>query len=141
MPVRGIRGAVTVNNDLPEEILAATRQLLTAILEANPGLYPEDIASVWLTVTDDLRSIYPARAARDLGWNDVPLMCAQEIPVPGSLPKCIRVLLHWNTEISQSKVQHVYLGEAACLRPDLAINKPPRNGSREKKLIEEEDHV
>lgn len=120
MPVRGIRGAVTVENDRPEEILAATGRLLSAIIETNPGLCPEDVASVLLTVTDDLRSIYPARAARELGWTEVPLLCAQEIPVAGSLPRCIRVLLHWNTTILQREIHHVYLGEAAGLRPDLA---------------------
>jgi chorismate mutase len=121
MPVRGIRGATAVENDVPEEILAATQELLTHLLRANASLQPEDIASALFTVTDDLRSVYPARAARDLGWTHVPLMCAQEIPVKDSLPRCIRVLLHWNTELPQSAVRHVYLGAATRLRPDLSV--------------------
>ncbi len=117
--MRGVRGATVVAEDTPEAILAATGVLLQAILAANPSLSPEDLASAIFTVTDDLRSAYPARAARQLGWTMTPLMCALEIPVPGSLPRCIRVLLHWNTSLPQSAIQHVYLGEAASLRPDL----------------------
>jgi len=120
MPVRGIRGAIVSPGNQPEAILSATRELLDAILVNNPTLKPEDIASAIFTVTDDLTSVYPAQAARQLGWNRVPLMCAQEIPVHGSLPRCIRVLIHWNTELSQSDVRHVYLGEAEKLRPDLS---------------------
>jgi chorismate mutase len=121
MPVRGIRGATAVENDDPEEILAATRELLTTVLRANASLQPEDIASALFTVTDDLRSAYPARAARDLGWTHVPLMCAQEIPVQDSLPRCIRILLHWNTDLPQSAIRHVYLRAATRLRPDLSV--------------------
>ncbi len=119
MPVRGIRGATVVEHDDPEEVLAATRELLSALLKANPSLNPSDLASAIFTVTGDLCSAYPARAARQLGWDDVPLMCALEIPVPGSLPRCIRVLVHWNTDLPQAAVRHVYLGDAASLRPDL----------------------
>lgn len=119
MPVRGIRGATVAEANLPEPIYQATRDLLLAILNANPGLGPDAIASVFFTVTDDLNAAYPARSARDLGWDQVPLMCAQEISVPGSLPHCIRVLLHWNTELPASAIRHVYLGAAAALRPDL----------------------
>ena len=119
MPIRGVRGAATVEVDYPEEILDASRQLLQAIMEANPALQPGDLASAFFTVTNDLHSAYPAQAARELGWDFVPLMCAQEIPVPGSLPRCIRVLLHWNTELPQREIRHVYLGAAAELRPDL----------------------
>jgi chorismate mutase len=120
MPIRGIRGAATASQDEPAEILAVTRALLTAIVDANPSLRPEDLASALFTTTPDLCSVYPAQAARQIGWESVPLMCAQEIPVPGSLAHCIRVLLHWNTDLPQPAVQHVYLGEAASLRPDLA---------------------
>ena len=116
--VRGIRGATVVSQDAPDEILSATRELLEAILQANPTLRPSDLASAWFTLTDDLCSVYPARAARELGWVNVPLMCAQEIPVPGSLARCIRVLLHWNTDLSQEEIHHVYLREAAGLRPE-----------------------
>ena len=119
MSLRGVRGATTAAQDQAEEILSATRELMEAILQANPTLQPEDIASVIFTTTADLRAVYPARAARELGWTDVPLMCAQEIPVPEGLPRCIRVLLHWNTELPQIAIQHVYLREAVRLRPDL----------------------
>lgn len=119
MPIRGIRGAIDVQEDSAEEILRATRVLLTEILEANPGLQSAEIASVIFTSTEDLVSAYPARAAREMGWQAVPMICSQEIPVPGSLPRCIRVLLHWNTDLHQSEIQHVYLGKAVNLRPDL----------------------
>src|SRR5512139_1292298 len=98
MPVRGIRGAIDVVNDSPENVLSAVCELLEAILLANPALKPADLASVLFTVTDDLLSVFPAQAARQMGWGDVPLMCAREIPVPGGLPRCVRVLLHWNTD-------------------------------------------
>ncbi len=119
MPVRGIRGANTASADQSEAILVATRELLEAILAQNPGLVPEEITSVLFTVTDDLSAAYPAKAARQIGWVQTPLMCAREIPVPGALPRCIRVLLHWNTPLPQSAIRHVYLGEATQLRPDL----------------------
>jgi len=120
MPVRGIRGATVVKEDQPDQILAATRELLEMILHENPDIDSADISSVIFTVTDDLNSVYPAKAARELGWVQVPLLCANEIPVPGSLERCIRVLLHWNTNVSQAAVRHVYLREAQMLRPDLA---------------------
>ena len=119
MPVRGIRGAIDVISDQPEEILTATRELLEAILLANPALKPADVASVLFTVTEDLQSVYPAQAARQMGWKEVPLMCGCEIPVPGSLPRCVRVLLHWNTNLAQADVRHIYLRGAVALRPDL----------------------
>jgi len=122
MVVRGIRGAVTVENDQPEAVLAATRRLLQAIQQANPGFEPAEAASMVFTVTPDLTSAFPAEAARQLGWIEVPMMCAQEIPVPDALPRCIRVLIHWNCDLPQSAVRHVYLGEAARLRPDLAVS-------------------
>jgi len=120
MPVRGVRGATVVVEGQPEKVISSTRELLEAILEGNPTLKKEDIASIFFTVTDDLRSAYPARAARELGWDLVPLMGAREIPVPSSLPRCIRVLIHWNTDLPQHKIQHVYLGKASTLRPHLA---------------------
>ena len=119
MSLRGVRGATTAAQDQAEEILSATQELMEAILQANPSLKLEDIASVIFTTTADLQAVFPARAARELGWTDVPLMCAQEILVPGGLPRCIRVLLHWNTELPQSAIRHVYLREAVKLRPDL----------------------
>jgi chorismate mutase len=120
MPLRGIRGATTVQLDEPEAIYSATKELLDCILDANPSVQTSDIASVIFTTSDDLSSAYPARAARELGWDLVPLMCAQEIPVPGSLSRCIRVLIHWNTDVSQKQIKHVYLKQSAVLRPDLA---------------------
>jgi chorismate mutase len=120
MAIRGIRGATTVSADEPELILEATRELLEAILNANETMNPEDVGSAIFTVTDDLVSTFPAEAARKMGWGLVPLMCAREIPVPGSLRKVIRVLVHWNTDISQNKITHVYLRDAVKLRPDLA---------------------
>ena len=119
MPIRGIRGATTVAADEPELILQATRELLEEILSENEGMRPEDVASAIFTVTDDLVSTFPAQGARQMGWGLVPMMCAREIPVPGSLRKVIRVLVHWNTEVSQDKITHVYLRDAVKLRPDL----------------------
>jgi chorismate mutase len=119
MAIRGIRGATTVAADEPELILQATRELLEAILQENKGMVLEDVGSALFTVTDDLVSTFPAQGARQMGWGLVPMMCAREIPVPGSLRKVIRVLVHWNTETPQDKVTHVYLRDAVKLRPDL----------------------
>lgn len=119
MTIRGVRGATTVSADEPDLILQATRELLEAIVAANSGMQPEDLASIVFTVTDDLVSTFPAQAARQMGWQLVPMLCGHEIPVPGSLPLVIRVLVHWNTELAQTHVTHVYLREAAKLRPDL----------------------
>ena len=119
MAIRGIRGATTVQADEPDLILQATRELLEEILAANEGMQPEDVASALFTVTDDLVSTFPAQAARQMGWGLVPMMCAREIPVPGSLRRVIRVLVHWNTELPQNTITHVYLREAVKLRPDL----------------------
>ena len=119
MTIRGIRGATTVSADEPELILEATRELLDAILDANESMKPEDVGSALFTVTDDLTSTFPAEAARQMGWGLVPLICAMEIPVPNSLPRVIRVLVHWNTETPQNEITHVYLRDAVKLRPDL----------------------
>lgn len=119
MPTRGIRGATTVPADEPNLILEATRELLEEILLENEDMRPEDIASAFFTVTDDLASTFPAQAAREMGWGLVPMLCAREIPVPNSLPRVIRVLVHWNTEVPQVEITHVYLREAVKLRPDL----------------------
>jgi len=119
MTIRGIRGAITVNADEAGLILQATRELLAGIQQANAKLRTDDIASALFTVTEDVTSTFPAQAARELGWTHVPMMCAREIPVTGSLPLCIRVLIHWNTELPQNEIKHVYLRDAATLRPDL----------------------
>jgi chorismate mutase len=123
MSIRGIRGATTIDENTPEAILSGTRELLFALLQANPTLKPEDIASVLFTMTEDLNAVHPALAARQLGWVDVPLMCAREIAVPGSVQRCVRVLIHWNTDMPQNAVRHVYLREAVTLRPEYA-NSP-----------------
>jgi len=119
MPIRGIRGATTVTADEPDLILQATRELLEEILAENGGMRTEDIASALFTVTDDLISTFPAQGARQMGWGLVPMLCAREIPVTNSLPRVIRVLVHWNTELPQNEIIHVYLRDAVKLRPDL----------------------
>jgi len=116
--VRGIRGAIRVENNLKEEIFTATRELLAAMVKAN-DVQAEDIASVFFTVTADLNAEFPAYATRDTGWEMVPLLCAREIDVPGSMTGVIRVLLHVNTSLTQKQIKHQYLGETARLRPDL----------------------
>jgi chorismate mutase len=118
MPCRGVRGATTVASNDREEILTATRQLLALMIRLN-GIESRDVASAVFSTTRDLDAEFPALAARQLGWLDVPLMCGHEITVPGSLPLCIRVLLHWNTEKEQGEIEHVYVREANRLRPDL----------------------
>lgn len=120
MPIRGIRGATTVSADQPDLILQATRELLEEILQENREMHPRDVASALFTVTEDLASTFPAQAAREMGWSLVPMLCAREIPVPGSLPRVIRVLVHWNTDLAQDEIIHVYLRDAVKLRPDLA---------------------
>lgn len=114
---RGIRGATTVEANSEEEILAATRELLYIIIRAN-GIEPEDVASAIFTTTTDLNATYPALAARQLGWYDAALLCGHEMDVPGGLPLCIRVLVHWNTTRSVKEIVHVYLRKAKGLRPD-----------------------
>lgn len=117
---RGVRGATTVGSDKREEILKATRELLALMIHLN-NIQPEDVASAIFTTTPDLSAAFPATAARQLGWLDVPLMCSHEIEVPGSLGMCIRVLIHWNTAMAQHNIQHVYLKEAQALRPDKTV--------------------
>ncbi len=117
--IRGVRGATTVERNEAEHVRQRTAELLRALVERN-GIGPEDVASALFTVTRDLDADFPARAARDIpGWDAVPLLCTVEIPVPGSLPRCVRVLLHWNTDHSQREVRHAYLQGAVGLRPDL----------------------
>lgn len=116
--IRGIRGAITVDENSAEQINTATQELLVAILKEN-SFSTEDIISVIFTVTPDLNAAFPASSARAIGWERVPLLCSTEIPVPGALPQCIRVLLHVATEKKQQEVHHVYLREAIQLREDL----------------------
>ena len=118
MYCRGIRGATTVERNDREEILAATTELLQLLIRRN-DLHAEDVASAIFTVTEDLDAEFPALAARYLGWTEVALICTREIPVPGSLEKCIRILLHVNTTRSAAEIQHVYIRGAVNLRPTL----------------------
>ena len=99
-------------------IKAAVRALLEQMVAAN-ALDVADVASVIFTATPDLDAVYPAVAAREMGWSNTPLLCMQEMAVRGSLPRCIRVLLHWNTDRAQVDIHHIYLGEARVLRPDI----------------------
>jgi chorismate mutase len=119
MACRGVRGATTVDRNEREEILTATRQLLALMVRRN-GIAREDVCSAIFTTTPDLDAEFPALAARQLGWLDVPLLCGHELSVPGSLPRCIRVLVHWNTERAQSEIEHIYIRDAVRLRPDLS---------------------
>jgi len=119
MAVRGIRGATSVNQDDPEQIREATQELIEEILKRNQIVEFDEIISAIFTTTTDLCSAFPAEAARKIGMNLVPLLCAQEIPVAGSMPRCIRVLLHVNSDRSPAEVDHVYLREAERLRPDM----------------------
>ncbi|MEA3377982.1 MAG: chorismate mutase [Chloroflexota bacterium] len=118
MTCRGIRGAICADANREEAILTATHQLLERIVAAN-GLSPDELTSAIFTTTPDLDAAYPARAARRMGWTGVPLLCMQEMAVADTMPRCIRVLLHWNTGRAPDAIRHVYLGEARALRPDL----------------------
>ncbi|WP_047152621.1 chorismate mutase [Aneurinibacillus tyrosinisolvens] len=119
MAVRGIRGAITVAENSEQAILEATEKVMRALVRENE-VNAEDVGSVIITVTHDLDAAFPARAVRQLdGWELVPLMCSNEIPVPGSLEKCIRVMALVNTEKSIREIRHVFLEGAAALRPDL----------------------
>jgi chorismate mutase len=117
--IHGIRGATTVERNEAQEILDATDELLRAIIAAN-DLQPDDIVSAFFTVTNDLDAAFPARAAEDFGWNIVALLHATEIPVPGSLPRCIRLLVHAYTTRTRAEIKHCYLRRAIILRPDRA---------------------
>ena len=132
MPVRGIRGATTVARNDPKAIYDGTVELLSTIVKFN-GVRAEDVGYIWFTVTDDLNTAFPADAARvGLGWTDVPLICGREIPVPGALGRCVRVLIAWNTPKTQTDVRHVFLHGARVLRPSWAVELPgdPPLGAR-----------
>jgi chorismate mutase len=124
MPVRGIRGATTVaKNDAPS-IYDATLELLNTVVRLN-GVRPEDVGYIWFTVTDDLNAAFPADAARaGMGWTEVPLICGREIPVPGALERCVRLLIAWNTAKTQAEVRHAFLHGARTLRPSWAVDLP-----------------
>jgi chorismate mutase len=114
---RGVRGATTVSENTHQAILGATREMLYLIIRAN-RMRAEDVASAYFTTTADLNATYPALAARQLGWYETALLCGHEMQVPDGLERCIRVLVHWNTTRSAREIVHVYLREAASLRPD-----------------------
>lgn len=135
---RGVRGATTVEANDRDQILTATRQLLALVMRRNE-LVPEDIASVTFTVTKDLDAEFPALAARQIGWLDVPLLCSYEVSVSGSLPLCIRVLIHWNTDRRQDEIQHVYIKGAKALRPDLS-KLPPVDFEELERWIQQHMH-
>jgi len=117
---RGVRGATTIPHDDREEVLRATRELLALMIRLN-GIESADVASAIFTTTRDIRSVFPALAGRQLGWIEVPLLCGNEMDVEGGLPLCIRILLHWNTDLPQDAIQHVYLRKATALRPDQTL--------------------
>jgi len=123
MACRGVRGATTVDSNTPEEILKATRQLLALMIRQN-GIEAADVASAFFSTTEDLDAEFPALAARQLGWLDVALMCNHELDVPKSLSRCVRVLLHWNTDKPANRITHVYIREAVRLRPDISEIPP-----------------
>ena len=118
MAVRAVRGAIQIDADERQQVLDATTELLTEVLERN-HLAPDDLISVVFTATPDLRSEFPAYAARQMGITDVPLLCAAEIDVPGAMPRVLRLLAHVETSLSRHDVRHVYLRGAAQLRTDL----------------------
>lgn len=115
---RGVRGAITAEHDTAEAILQATGELLQAIIDANQ-IVEDDVASILFTTTPDLTAAYPARAARDLGWRRVALMGFQEMDCADGIPRCIRILIHWNTSRTLDDIRHVYMRGALALRPDL----------------------
>jgi chorismate mutase len=124
MATRGVRGATTVEANAADDIRERTLELLEVLVAGN-GIRPEDLASATFTVTADLDAEFPALAVRSLpGWQDVPLLCAREIPVAGSLARCVRVLLHWNTDRQQREVRHAFLRGARSLRPAWAVRVP-----------------
>ncbi len=119
MPVRGLRGAINCDENSPSSILGATRELLQEIIRVNDLTDFDEIVSAIFTTSPDLNAVYPAEAARELGMHRVPLLCGTEIAVPGGMPRCIRILLHVNSDKPQRDMVHVYLRDAKKLRPDM----------------------
>ena len=122
MGCRGVRGAITVDANTREAILAAAKELLREMVQAN-GIVADEVAFAYFTTTSDLNAAFPAAAARDMGWIEVPLLNGHEMNVPGSLPMCLRILLLVNTDKRPSEIVHIYLKGAQALRPDLAGRK------------------
>lgn len=121
--IRGIRGATTVTEDSAQHILEETEKLILTMAREN-NIQPEDVASVIVSTTTDIRAAFPAKAVRSIPkWTYVPVMCTHEMDVPGAITLCIRVLMHVNTDRAQHDIQHIYLNEAMKLRPDLVLSK------------------
>lgn len=119
MMVRGLRGATTVELDEEQAVLKATQSLVEEMAKLN-SILPQDIISVLISTTTDVKSTFPAKAVRSIdGWTYVPVMCTHEMEVPGSMPLCIRVLMHVNTDSIQKDIKHIYQNKAVQLRPDL----------------------
>jgi chorismate mutase len=132
--MRGVRGATTVARNAADEIVSRTGELLARVIAEN-GIRPEDVASILFTVTADLDAEFPAAAVRALdGWSEVPLLCASEIAVPGSLGRCVRVLLQWNTDRRADEIRHVFLRGARPLRPNWARRVPGDDGEEAVRL-------
>jgi chorismate mutase len=121
MNIRAVRGAITIPEDTPPIVLDATQELLEELFKQNQ-IIPDNLVSIIFTVTPDIKSEFPAAAARLLGLTSTPLMCAQEIHKPGSLPLCIRVMIHFYTNLLKKEIKPVYLKDAVKLRPDLIAN-------------------
>ncbi|WP_409298081.1 chorismate mutase [Peribacillus sp. SCS-26] len=121
--IRGIRGAITVDRNEEELIVSATERLLGTIIAEN-RIEPDHVASVFISVTEDIDAAFPAKGLRAFeGWTFVPVMCMREITVPGGLPSCIRIMLHVNTKQGQQEIRHIYLEGAVVLRPDLNVRE------------------
>lgn len=118
--LRGARGAIQIESNTRESILDGALKLVLALVEEN-GISSENVSSVLFTVTPDLNAAFPAEVRTQIGWNLVPFLCGQEIPVPGSLQRLVRILILFETDRSQNQIRHLYLGEAASLRPDLKL--------------------
>ena len=123
MTCRGVRGATTITDNSREDILSGTRQLLALLIRRNE-IVLKDIASAFFSATQDIDTEFPALAARQLGWLEIPMLCSHEMHVPGSLSRCIRVMIMWNTDKSQDEIHHIYIHGAKKLRPDLSKLPP-----------------
>ena len=136
MLCRGVRGATTADTNTRDDILAASRQLLALIIRIN-GIEPRHVASAIFSLTRDLDAEFPALAARQLGWIDVPLLCTYEVDVPGCLRRCVRVLIHWNTDKPQNEIRHIYVKDAERLRPDISKLPPVDMAELERWIAEQ----
>jgi len=119
---RGVRGAVPVISNTENDILAAAERLLSELIDRN-GILSDDIASAIFTTSPDINAEYPAIAARKLGWTNVALLCGHEMNVPHGMQRCLRILIHWNTDKSPEDIVHVYLDRTRSLRPDLYVEE------------------